>query len=104
MAPLSRAGSEALHYRVGIPSNAISHATVSAIVGGSGLTDSCVRHRKDKDGNEKTCYELRTESLMKVHILVSWCELTGESGSAHLAKPLPSSVLWVQILVTARAE
>ena len=34
--------------RVGILNNAISHATVSAIVGGSGRTDSCVRERKTK--------------------------------------------------------
>jgi hypothetical protein len=50
MARLSRACTP---LRVGILNNAISHATVSAIVGGSGLTDSCVRHREDKDGNEK---------------------------------------------------
>ena len=46
---MSRAGSEAPHFGVGIPSNAISHDRLSAIVGGSGLTDSCVRERKSKD-------------------------------------------------------
>ena len=33
---------------VGMPSNAISHDRLSAIVGGSGLADSCVRERKTK--------------------------------------------------------
>ena len=33
--PMSRAGSEAPHFGVGIPSNAISHDRVFAIVGGS---------------------------------------------------------------------
>jgi len=46
--PTSRAGSEAPHFGVGIPSNAISHDRLSAIVGGSGLTDNCVRERKTK--------------------------------------------------------
>ena len=46
---MSRAGSEAPHFGVGIPSNAISHDRLSAVVGGSGLTDSCVRERKNKD-------------------------------------------------------
>jgi hypothetical protein len=45
---MSRAGSEARHFVVGIPSNAISHERLSAIVGGSGRTDSCVRERKTK--------------------------------------------------------
>jgi hypothetical protein len=40
----TRAGSEAPPTGVGIRSNAISHARVSAIVGG--LTDSCVRQRQ----------------------------------------------------------
>ena len=38
---MSRAGSEAPHFGVGIPSNAISHDRLSAIIGGSGLTDNC---------------------------------------------------------------
>jgi len=45
---MSRAGSEAPHLGVGIPSNAISHDRLSAIIGGSGLTDNCVRERKTK--------------------------------------------------------
>jgi hypothetical protein len=58
--------------RVGILNNAISHASVAAIVGGSGVTDSWVCHRNDKDGNEKTYYELRTESLMNVVLNGHW--------------------------------
>ncbi len=40
--------SQAPHFGIGIPSNAISHDRLSAIVGGSGLTDNCVRERKTK--------------------------------------------------------
>jgi len=46
--PMSRVGSEPPHFGVGIPSNAIYHERLSAIVGGSGLTDSCVRERETK--------------------------------------------------------
>src|SRR6185312_3553286 len=51
--PTSRAGSEAPHFGVGIPTNAISHDRLSAIVGGSGLTDSCVRERKTNPSEMK---------------------------------------------------
>ena len=48
--PMSRAGSEAPHFGVGIPINAISHDRLSAIVGRErALTDSCVHERKNKD-------------------------------------------------------
>ena len=33
--------SQAPHFGIGIPSNEISHDRLSAIVGGSGLTDNC---------------------------------------------------------------
>ena len=46
---MSRVGSEAPHFGVGIPSHAISHDRLSAIVGASQLTDSCVRERKNKN-------------------------------------------------------
>ena len=37
------------HLGAGILSNAISHDRLSAIVGGSGRTDTCVREAKTKD-------------------------------------------------------